>query len=435
MQDQTPPGLPVYRWLPAIATVLCLLSAPAAAPARASVAPGPAFDVEAATDAYLSRFTPEQKARSDAYFEGGYWIRLWRFLYGLGVAWILLAGGLSRRLRDLATRVTRRRALQTWLYAAGYLLLATVLTFPLTLYTGFLREHQYGLATQSLLPWLRDRAVGLMVLVVLVPPAAAALYGVLRRAPRTWWLRGAVVAVGFMAVMSLVAPVYIDPLFNKYEPLAAGPVRDQILSMARASGIDAGDVYQFDASRQSTRISANVSGFLGTLRIRLNDNLLNRCTPAEINAVMGHEIGHYVLNHVYKSILFLGLVIAGGFAFIHRAFDWTHRRWGARWGVTGIADEAGLPLLAALFSVYLFVLAPVFNTYIRVNEAEADIFGLHAAREPDGFAEVSLKLGEYRKLDPSPIEEWIFFDHPSGRSRIRMAMQWKAENVAPAGDR
>jgi STE24 endopeptidase len=187
-------------------------------------------------------------------------------------------------------------------------------------------------------------------------------------------------------------------------------------------------VFRFDASRQTTRISANVSGFLGTMRIRLNDNLLERCTLPEIKAVMGHEIGHYALNHVYEGIIFFGVVLAFGFAFLSRSFEWARLRWGGRWGVAGVDDVTGLPLFAALLSVYFFAIGPFLATYVRVNEAEADIYGLQAAREPEGFAEVSLKLSEYRKLAPGPVEEWIFFDHPSGRSRIRMAMEWRAAN-------
>jgi STE24 endopeptidase len=234
------------------------------------------------------------------------------------------------------------------------------------------------------------------------------------------------VALVFLVFVVLISPVYIDPLFNKYELLADVRVKDEIVRLARASGIETQDVYQFDASRQTTRVSANVSGFLGTMRIRLNDNLLNRSSLPEIKAVMGHEIGHYVLNHVYETIVFFAIVLVGGFAFVRSSFDSALRRWGSGWSIEGIGDVAGLPLLAALLSVYFFLLTPILNTYVRVNEAEADLYGLQAAREPEGFADVALKLGEYRKLEPGPIEEWLFFDHPSGRSRIRMAMQWKA---------
>ena len=189
-----------------------------------------------------------------------------------------------------------------------------------------------------------------------------------------------------------------------------------------------------DASRQSTRVSANVSGFLNTMRITLNDNLLNRCSLPEIQAVMGHEMGHYVLNHVYKGLLFFGVVIVIGFVFANWALTRALGRCGENWGITGVGDLAVVPLFVLLFSTYLFVLTPFTNTFIRTQEMEADMFGLNAARQPDGAALVALKLGEYRKLQPGPIEEWIFFDHPSGATRIRAAMQWKAENPAPTSE-
>jgi STE24 endopeptidase len=390
------------------------------------------FDSAVATRAYLDRLSPEERARSDAYFEGGYWLQLWGFLAGLGVAWLLLGTGLSRRMRDWAGRLTRRKPLQTGVYTVLYVLLTTVIFFPLTVYQGFFREHQYDLATQTFGEWMRDQLVGLGVNLVLLSLLLIVLYGVFRRAPRTWWLWGTGVAVGFLVLLILIAPVYLDPLFNTYEPLEDARVKEDILSMARASGIEVDDVFQFDASRQTTRISANVSGFMNTMRIRLNDNLLNRCSREEVRAVMAHEIGHYVLNHVYESILFIGVFLGGGFAFVRWGFERARQRWGSRWGVSGIGDVAGLPLLVAVLSVYFLVMTPVFNTYIRVNEAEADIYALHASREPEGFAEVALKLSEYRKLDPGPLEEWIFFDHPSGRARIEMAMNWRAEHPAAA---
>ncbi len=390
---------------------------------------GSAFDVEAATEDYLARMSPEEKERSDSYFEGGYWLRLWGFLYGLGMAWLLLGTRLSSRMRDLAERVGRWRPLATALYAIQYIVLTTLLGFPLTLYQSFFREHRYGLATQTFSEWLRDQLVSLGVSAVLGGLLLVALYTVFRRARRTWWQWGAAVAFVFMIFGLLIAPVYIAPLFNTYGLLQDATVLEEILEMARANGVDADRVYQFDASRQSKRISANVSGFAGTMRISLNDNLLERCGVGEVKAVMGHELGHYVLNHMYESLVFFAVVIFLGFAFLRWSFDASAARWGERWDVRGISDIAGLPLLAALLSVYFFALSPVLNTYIRVNEAEADVFGLNAARQPDGFAEVAMKLSEYRKIDPGPIEEWIFYNHPSGRARVEMAMQWKAEHL------
>jgi len=400
-------------------------------PAQLEMAPGTAavsFDAVAATQAYLDRLSPEERERSDSYFEGGYWLQLWGFLASLLVAWLLLKMRISARMRDFGERLSSRKPVQTAVYGMQYVLLTTIVFFPMTVYQGFYREHQYDLATQNLREWMGDQLKGLVVSLILVSLLLIVLYGVFRKAPKTWWLWGTGVSLVFLVFLILVSPVYIDPLFNTYEPLEDGTVKGDILSMARSSGIEVDDVYQFDASKQTTRISANVSGFMGTMQIRLNDNLLNRTTPEEVKAVMGHEIGHYVLNHVYESILFFGVVLAGGFGFVRSSFDRVRKRWGADWGVTGIGDVAGLPLLGAMMAIYFFALTPVLNTYIRVNEAEADIYGLHASGEPEGFAEVSLKLGEYRKLNPGPIEEWIFFDHPSGRARIRMAMDWRAEH-------
>src|SRR6185503_18154989 len=159
-----------------------------------------------------------------------------------------------------------------------------------------------------------------------------------------------------------------------------------------------------DESRQTTRFSANVSGLLGTERISLNDNLLKRSSLEEIEAVLGHEMGHYVLNHVFKNLLESAIVVAIGFALVAIGFDWLRQRHG-EWRVSSVGDVAGLPLIALLFSIYSFVATPVNNSIIRETEYEADMFGLNAARQPDGFANASLKLGEYRKLAPGPIEE------------------------------
>jgi STE24 endopeptidase len=227
---------------------------------------------------------------------------------------------------------------------------------------------------------------------------------VLRRTPRTWWLWGSAVGLAFSVLITLIYPVFIAPLFNDFTPLKDQSLRADILSLARANGIPANDVYQVDASRQTKRVSANVSGFLGTLRITLNDNLLNRCSRAEIREVMGHEMGHYALHHVYEGILFFAIVIVAGFAFLRWSFERVTRGPGRAWGIRGVADVAGLPLLSALLSIYFFVLTPVLNTQSRVDEAEADLFALNAAREPEGAAEIALKLGEYRKLAPGPLE-------------------------------
>jgi STE24 endopeptidase len=392
------------------------------------------LDPAAATQAWLATVPQEKREKSNAYFEGGYWLILWNFLLAAGISIFLLTSRISARLRDFAERICRGSlSLQVVLYTIPYFLLVAALSFPLAAYQYFYREHQYGLATQSFMPWFREQLIGLGITLIAGTLLLIVLYAVFRRAPRTWWIWGTLVTVIFLFVGAFISPVYIEPLFNTYKPLADPKIREPILAMARANQIPATQVFEVDASRQTTRVSANVSGFLGTTRIALNDNLLKQCTLPEIRMVMAHEMGHYVLNHGAKLLTYSGIFILVGFALTRTLFDAAVRRCGNKWGVRGIADPAGLPLLVFILSIFIFVVTPFLNTVVRVTEREADAFGINTAREPDGMAKVALKLGAYRKLNPAPLEELIFYDHPSGRARIRMAMDWKAANL-PAGE-
>jgi STE24 endopeptidase len=391
------------------------------------------LDPAAATQAWLDSVPKDKREKSDAYFEGGYWLILWNYLVAAGISILLLSSRISGRLRDFSERLTSKKTLEVACYSALYLLLVYVLTFPLNVYEHFVREHQYGLATQSFPPWFREQLIGLGITLIGGTIFFIMLYAVFRRAPKTWWIWGTAVAVVFSFFLLIIAPVFIEPLFNTYKPLTQHEISEPILTMARANQIPVKQVFEVDASRQTTRVSANVSGILGTTRIALNDNLLKQCTVPEIRAVMAHEMGHYVLNHGAKLLTYLGIFILIGFALTRILFDAALRRWGDKWGVRGIADPAGIPLLAWIFCTSLFLATPLLNTVVRVTEREADAFGINTAREPDGMAKVTLELGAYRKLNPTPLEEFIFYDHPSGRARIRMAMDWKAANL-PAGE-
>ena len=403
-----------------------------AADTASSAAVSGHFDPDAATAAYLATMTPAARARSDAYFEGGYWLVLWDFVIGIVLAWALLGWRISARMRDFAARVTRFRWAQTALYAMQYFILTTLLTLPWAAYEGYVRERQYGMSNQGLADWLGDEAKGLIIALIFGTLATVAIYAVIRKLPKTWWLWGSAVAIGILIFQVAISPAYLEPVFNKFYPLAESPLKQRILSLARANGIPVTQVYEFDASKQTTKMSAHVSGMAGSAQISLNDNLMNRGSPEEIEAVLGHEMGHYVLNHMYKGALAMGVIVVIGFAFMSWAFGRITLRFGSRWGIRDAGDVAGLPLLFALFSVYVFVLTPVFNTITRTMEAEADAFGLNAARQPDGAAQAALHLAEYRKMQPGAVEEAVFFDHPSGWNRIHRAMIWKAENLSAA---
>lgn len=388
------------------------------------------FDAQAETAKYLATIMGEARAKSDAYFEGGYYLILVDALYGIAVASLLLFSRAAAGMRNLAERLARWRWVQVFIFAVIYTAVTSLLTLPLALYEGFYREHEYGMSNQTLDAWFHDYGIGLGIGLIASGILYATIYALIRRAPQTWWLWGtAFVSVFFMFSIA-IAPVVIEPLLNDYKPMAEGPLKDSILSMARANGVPADQVFVVDASRQTKRISANVAGFMGTTRVALNDNLLNQGTPEEVKAVMGHEIGHYALGHINEMIVYFAVMTAIAFLLARWGFGFLHRAFGAWWGVRDIADPAGLPIFGIILAVLGVLATPVFNSIIRSNEAEADIFGLNAAREPDAFSRIALKLSTYRKLEPTPWEEFVFFDHPSGRSRILMSMRWKAEHLA-----
>ena len=379
-------------------------------------------DPAAATRAWLDTIPPDEKARSDAYFEGGYWLTLWNFLLTAAIALLLLTTGLSARVRDLAVTLTRFRPIQAGIYAIGFALITGILSFPLNFYERFVREHQYGMSNQTFWAWFSEWLNALGIAVVVLAISLAILYRIFQATERTWWIWGTVFGIILVTIGNVAAPVLIEPIFNKYTPLNDPKIRDPILALARANQIPVTQVFVVDQSRQTKRVSANVSGLAGTTRIALNDNLLNQCTLPEIREVMAHEMGHYVLNHGAKGTAFLSIFIFVGFGLAAIIFNRVIGKRGSAWGVTGIAD-----------ATYGFVLTPISNTIGRNIEREADAFAINTAREPDAAAMVALKLGKYRKMEPSLLEEFIFFDHPSGRSRIRMAMDWKAAQL-PCGE-
>lgn len=388
-----------------------------------------AFDADAATQAWLATLNGAARARSDAYFEGGYWLILWGTLVIVVSNLLVLHLGWAAILSRWADRVSGgRKALRAFLFALVYLLLILFITLPWTLYTDFSREHQYGLSNQNISQWSADfvkaQAIGIVLNAVLFMGVHASI----RRAPRHWWLWGTGLVVAGLTILIALGPLFIEPLFNKYTPMPAGQLRDQVLAMARANGVPATQVFVVDASRQTSRISANVAGLAGTTRIALNDNLLKQ--PAdEVRAVLGHEIGHYALNHVWKGIVALGLVAAFGFWVTARTIPALLARFADRWQIRLIDDPAMLPVALIVIALLEMALTPVLNTITRTQEMEADRYGLNAARAPDAFASTAMKLSQYRKIDPSPLEEAIFFDHPSGHTRVATAMRWKAEHI------
>jgi STE24 endopeptidase len=406
------------------------------------------LDAKAATQAYLDRLPADVVARSNAYFEGRNWLVLWDWLVDLAVAAVMLFTRYSTDLRSWAQRRIKWQPLRDAAYGAVYAAAGWLLTLPLDFYRGYVHEHAYSMSTQTLTAWLLEHLTSGAVGVVLGAAVVCGLYAVLRRAGAQWWLWGTVATMAMITLMVAVAPIWIEPLFNTYKPVPPGPIKTAVLSMAHANGVPVDNVYYFDASRQTTRVSANVTGLFGTAAIRLNDNLLNRSSFEEVRAVMAHEIGHYAMNHIVKMLVMLGVLALFGFLFAQAVMAWLLPRFGTRWHLQGLQgvqdlqkpgmqkpglhDVATLPLLAVVLGTYFFLATPVLNTITRTQETEADLWGLNLAREPHGEAEVLLKLAEYRKPDPGALEEAIFFTHPSARTRIFSAMRWREQMLGKA---
>lgn len=448
MADERPAArrpAPWQRWSACLLLMwLAIASATTAAIAQAASGAPPAIapvddawrlalprDADAATQAYLDRLPAAAVARANAYFEGGYWLLAWNLLAGLAVSALLLARRRSARMAAWCLRVARRRMPADAAYGALFALASFVITLPLSIYQGWWRERQYGMATQDFGAWFGEQLIGLALSMVMLAISVALLYALLRRTGRNGWVWASALASALLALLMLAGPVLIDPLFNTYTPLPEGPVKSAVLAMAHADGVPVDQVYRVDASRQTTRVSANVSGLLGTAAVRLNDNLLRRCSLAEIRAVMGHELGHYVMNHLYKMLAFFALLALLGFGVAQWAMQCLLPRHGERLGTRRSDDVAGFPLLVAVLLVLGFLATPIQNTLIRSQEVEADRFGLNLAREPHGEAEVDLKLTEYRKPDPAAWEEFVFYDHPSTRFRIHDAMRWREAMGTP----
>jgi len=387
------------------------------------------FDPDEATRAWIATIGPEALERSNRYYTGGYIIQIADALLTIAIALALLGIGWARGVRSWLERTVKVFPLVAFGAALFYLVVSTLIVLPFSYYVGFVREHRFGLSTQTLPQWFGEWAMGAGIGIVVGAILATIIYLIIRAAKNTWWIWGSAVTMVFMGALIMAGPVFIAPLFNTYTPMQEGELKDDILAMAQANGVPADNVYVFDASRQSNRVTANVSGLFGTTRISLADNLINRASNDDVvRAVMGHEIGHYVLGHIYSILIMTSMLTLITFAAAHFGFRAIARN--ERWGIRDIADPAGLPLLAALIAAIGLVTLPLQRNLTRFHEVQADMFGLNAARAPDGFAEAAVLLSEYRKMAPTPLEEWVFYTHPSGWNRIHRSMVWKAHEIA-----
>jgi STE24 endopeptidase len=385
-----------------------------------------AFDPQAAAARYIDSLGPAALQKAHDYTVGKEWMQLWALLVAALVTWLIVRSGVLDRLDGKFAE--RRRNLRAFVIGLVYFLVSTVLTLPWTLYADYFREKGYGRTSQPLGDYLGQFTLLTVITAVIGALFMMGVYWLIRRTGKRWWLwSGALTAVAFSVVI-LLAPVMIEPLFNKYEPVPPGQVRDAVVSMAQRAGIPADHVFMFNGSRQSNNFTANAGGVGSTARVAISDVAFKSATLDEVRAVTGHEIGHYVLKHTWWGILFLAIMAIALFWIADRTFPRFAKLFGSP---ATVAEPRGLPVLMFMVSLFGLLASPLFNTFSRTLETQADHYSLVTENRPDALSTSLVKTAEYRYPRPSAFEEFVFYDHPSVERRVLTAMQWKAAHPEP----
>jgi STE24 endopeptidase len=351
---------------------------------------------------------------------------LWGLLVSAIVTWLIVRSGvldtLERRLAE------RRRNLRAFVVTLVFFLVSALLTLPWTIYESWWRQKSYGRTSQPLGDFLGQSLMAMAISAVVTALFMIGVYLLIRRTGPRWWLwSGGLTAVALAFVM-LLSPVLIEPLFNTYEPVPPGQVRDAVVEMAGRAGIPPEKIYMYNGSRQSNNFTANAGGVGSTARVAISDVALKSASLDEVRAVTGHEIGHYVLKHTWWGVLIFSLLAMLLFWLADRLFPRFARAFGSD---SRIADPRGIPVLAFMVSLFGLLALPLLNTFGRTLESQADRYSLETENRPDALSSALVKTAEYRYPRPGELEEIIFYDHPSVERRVHAAMEWKAAHPQP----
>ena len=386
-----------------------------------------AFDPAAATAAYIDGLGAEALAKAADYTRGSEWLILWGVVASAIVTFLFVRFGILDRL---AAKLERRGwATRTFLLCAGFLLLSAILTLPWDLYAGWWRETGYGRTSQPIGDYLGQYAISLLLGALFGGLFFLGIYALIRRAGKRWWIWSGGLAAFAITTVLLVSPILIEPLFNDYKPVPAGPLRDALVVQAKEAGISPDRIYMFDGSRQSNNFTANVSGIGHAARIAISDVALKGASLDEVKAVTGHEIGHYVLGHIWRMIIVFALLAVALFFLADRLFPRLTRLFGSK---ATIDDPRSFPVMMFVLSLFSLLALPVQNYLVRTGETEADAYSLRTVNLPDALASALVKTAEYRSPRPNAVEEFIFYSHPSVERRVRVAMEWKAKHANPS---
>jgi len=386
--------------------------------------------VHAAPMAHADVRPPVVTAQMKRYSEIGYALYFVGTAYSLLALWGVLASGLSARLRRWVQplRFSLLRLL-------GYYLLLTLVLLllhaPLTWYSGYWLPHAYGLSSEHFGGWLGDVLKSVGVGIATTVPVLWLLFRLIRYSPRRWSLWFWAALIPLIAFGIFAAPLIVDPLFNKFTPLPPSPLRVQIEALAAKAGIPNAPIYVVDKSKQTNETNAYVTGIGSSARIVLWDTILPPRMPQDqVLAIVGHEMGHYVLKHLYWGFLLtiLGLLLALPLA--QKFAESLLRRFGPRWQIDGLTDYAATPALLLTVSLFSFLLAPLTNGVSREVEHQADAYGLQVTGNGPAMARAFVTISEQNLSDPNPppfIKFWLF-THPPLQERIDFALGRKSAN-------
>ena len=384
------------------------------------------FDPNAATARYIDSLGPAALQKAHDYTVGGEWMLLWAFLVAALVTWIIIRSGVLDRVQNGIRE--RRKNLRAFTVSLVFLLMTFVLTLPWTIYDSWWRERSYGRTSQPFMDWFGQQLIALAVSTIITAILLIGVYWLIRKAGKWWWLwSGGLVAIVFSLVI-LLSPILIEPMFNKYEPVPPGKVRDAVVEMAGRAGVPPERVFMYNGSRQSNNFTANAGGIGNTARVAISDVAMKNATLDEVRAVTGHEIGHYVLKHTWWGILFFSVGAILLLWLSNLLFPRLARLFGS---TATLAEPRGVPILGFMVSLLGLLSLPITNTFGRTLESQADMYSLQTENRPDALSTALVKTAEYRYPRPNAVEEFVFYDHPSVERRVRTAMEWKTKHPEP----
>jgi STE24 endopeptidase len=356
------------------------------------------------------------------------------FLYGLFVLGLVLTLRCAPKYRDWAERFSRRHFVQALIFAALFFITLDVLSLPTDIY-----EHQvsrrFGISVQGWSSWVWDWAKGQFLGIILGIVLIAILYAVIRSSPRRWWFYFWLASLPIVVLLVFLQPLVVDPMFHKFEPLsqkdrALTAALEQMVQRARQT-IPPERMFWMGAGEKTTELNAYVTGLGASKRMVVWDNTIAKMTTPQIVFVAGHEMGHYVLEHIWKGLAFAALILFVLFYLGYRTVGWVLARWGSRWGIRGLHDWASLPVLLLLLSIFGFIANPIDSAFSRHIEHQADQYGLEVTHglTPDSAQTAAQSfqiLGEVDLSDPqpNPIDVFLFYSHPPIPDRIQFALTY-----------